>query len=292
MILLIDAGNTRIKWAMLEPSLTPHPVRLPLPWLADGAVLHDALGQLATDWRQHDPHPAITRVYISNVAGPTMRTRLQALLQATFMDRENSPPPVVDWFAALPYLAGVRNGYRNVSQLGCDRFASMIGAHALFPGQALLIATCGTATTIDTVTGEGHFTGGMILPGLGLMAKSLARHTAQLPQVATGALPTRLADNTDDAILSGCLAAQAGAIERAWAQHPAVAARQEQNGFSTPALVQCLLSGGAAAAIGPQLAIAYRLIDNLVLIGLATVALWPDQSSLLDNNGVLSSKNG
>jgi type III pantothenate kinase len=81
------------------------------------------------------------------------------------------------------------------------------------------VANCGTATTIDAVTADGVFLGGMILPGLGLMASSLARNTAQLPQIAQdGKLPDGFADNTDDAILSGILAAQSGAIEHACAR--------------------------------------------------------------------------
>ena len=135
-----------------------------------------------------------------------MRDQLQLML----------PTTAIDWFASVPQLAGVRNGYRNPAQLGCDRFAAAIGAHALEPGKALVVATCGTATTIDALSADGDFLGGMILPGLGLMASSLARNTAQLPQIAaSGAVPAGFADNTDDAILSGCLSAQAGAIERA-----------------------------------------------------------------------------
>jgi type III pantothenate kinase len=122
------------------------------------------------------------------------------------------------------------------------------------------VANCGTATTIDAVTADGRFLGGMILPGLGLMATSLARNTAQLPQIAQGGkLPSGFADNTDDAILSGLLAAQAGAIEHACALHQAQA---------------CLISGGAAAYIAPALPahLPHRLVDNIVLIGLHAAA--------------------
>jgi type III pantothenate kinase len=152
----------------------------------------------------------------------------------------------------------VRNGYRNPAQLGCDRFAAAIGAHALEPGKALVVATCGTATTIDALSAEGDFIGGMILPGLGLMASSLARNTAQLPQIAaSGAIPAGFADNTDDAILSGCLSAQAGAIERAC-------------GLLDASL--CILSGGAARYIAPALSAPYRMVDNIVMVGLHAAA--------------------
>jgi type III pantothenate kinase len=91
------------------------------------------------------------------------------------------------------------------------------------------------------------------------MASALARNTAQLPQVAPGAAPPPLfADNTDDAIVSGCLSAQAGAIERAVAAHQADA---------------CILSGGAAAWVAPSLKVAHRLADNIVLVGLHAASL-------------------
>lgn len=264
MILLIDAGNTRIKWALLDPAAGKDQICQRMPWLTGGAVMHEQFSQLGTDWRQCLKHGPISRVSISNVAGPAMRARLQALIEALPL----ACPPEIAWFASQPDLAGICNGYRDHAQLGCDRFASMIGAHALFPGQALVIATCGTATTVDAVMEDGYFAGGMILPGLGLMASSLARNTAQLPQVTPSDVTALFADNTDDAIVSGCLAAQAGAIERACVLHPAHADAGRE--------VQCILSGGAAAYIGPQLSVAYRFVDNLVLIGLATVALHPD----------------
>jgi type III pantothenate kinase len=162
-------------------------------------------------------------------------------------------------FTSGPSRAGLRNGYRMPSQLGSDRFAAAIGARFLYPGQKLVVATCGTATTVDAVDGAGVFLGGMILPGLGLMAASLARNTAQLPQVPEHAtLPAGFADNTDDAILAGCINAQAGAIERACAQLTADL---------------CLLSGGAARYVAPALAVPHRLIDNIVLLGLHAASL-------------------
>lgn len=237
-ILLVDAGNTRIKWALA------HPASPTGQWLAHGTVLHAELATLADAWRALDAASAL----VSNVAGPALRAQLAAML---------APLPVT-WFAARPALAGITNGYRDPLQLGSDRFAAAIGAHALDPGHALVIATCGTATTIDAVTPQGVFVGGMILPGLALMAGSLSKNTAQLPQVEPGtALPTMFADNTIDAIVSGCIGAQAGAIERAFAAHGAS---------------RCIISGGAAGYIAPALKIDYIVRENLVLAGLHAAA--------------------
>ncbi|MES2129342.1 MAG: type III pantothenate kinase [Pseudomonadota bacterium] len=237
MLLLIDAGNTRIKWALADSTAPGH-------WHASGAVLHADLDTLADAWRGQ----AIGRAMVANVAGAAMRGRLAALI----------PAPAIDWFASTPQLGGMRNGYRNPGQLGCDRFAAAFGARTLEPGKALIVATCGTATTIDAISAAGDFLGGMIAPGLGLMASSLARNTAQLPQVsASRALAGAFADNTDDAILAGCLSAQAGAIERACQLHRAEL---------------CIISGGAAPWIAPALTIPHRIVDNIVLIGLHATA--------------------
>lgn len=254
MLLLIDAGNTRVKWAVV-PAAERDPGALGR-WTASGSVEHAQVGQLVNVWRSYH----IVRVVLSNVAGAAMRAELEQALAATL----GLHPVPLEWFVSVPELAGVRNGYRDPLQLGCDRFASVIGAHALFPCRPLVVATCGTATTVDALTADGVFVGGMILPGLGLMAQSLAKNTAQLPQVAAGLdVSEPFANNTDAAIASGCIAAQVGAIERA------VAAHVQRQGGEVP----CILSGGAAALIAPHLALPCRQIDNLVLIGLHAVMI-------------------
>jgi type III pantothenate kinase len=238
MLLLIDAGNTRVKWALAADGAALG------DWIGSGAAAHDEFQLLHASWQGRP----IRRAIVSNVAGAGARAALEQIL------------PAVDceWFASVPWRAGVRNGYRDPAQLGSDRFAAAIGAHALEPGKALVVATCGTATTIDALTADGRFLGGMILPGLGLMASSLARNTAQLPHIEPDdAAPAGFADNTDDAILSGCVSAQAGAIERACRLLGADL---------------CMLSGGAARYIGPALSKPCRMVDNIVLVGLHAAA--------------------
>lgn len=238
-LLLIDAGNTRIKWAIAAQGAALG------DWTLADAVAHAGLDGAASAWRQ----AGVTRAIVANVAGAALRERIAQALPAGI---------AVEWFASTAERAGLKNGYRNPGQLGCDRFAAAIGARALAPGQDLIVATCGTATTVDAVTKDGCFIGGMILPGLALMAGSLARNTAQLPQVTPGAAPPPVfGDNTDDAIVSGVLSAQAGAIERACAAHGATA---------------CIVSGGAAPYIAPVLKFSCLQVDNIVLVGLHAAA--------------------
>lgn len=235
MILCLDSGNSRVKWGL----------RADGRWRAQGAVAHaevGALAELAIAW------PAPQRILLANVAGPAAADALRVALAAW--------PLAWQEVRSSAAAGGVRNHYQNPQQLGVDRWCALIAARRLAPGGALVV-TAGTATTIDTLDATGSFLGGLILPGLALMRRALARETAGLP-FANGhyaALPRC----TDDAIVTGTLEAQAGAIERAW---------QRLANSDTC----CLLSGGNAAVLAPLLRLPYRLVDNLPLEGLAVLA--------------------
>ncbi|MCU6435718.1 type III pantothenate kinase [Undibacterium sp. Jales W-56] len=251
MLLLIDAGNTRIKWA-IPATLTTPLATLPR-WRHAGSLSHAELDQLGPALQGL----AITGILVSNVAGAELKARIASQLQLA------APQIQPEWFASSEQAAGLRNAYRHPAQLGCDRFAAAIAAHALYPAHNLIVATCGTATTIDAISADGVFRGGMILPGLKLMAQSLAKNTAQLPQVAESiSLEHLFADHTETAIVSGCINAQVGAIERAVARWKI---QQQQD-------VICLISGGAATYLLPHLGISCQHVDNLVLTGLALAA--------------------
>lgn len=239
MIICIDSGNTRIKWGVRESNA----------WLAQGALAHAELadlGALLAEWLP-------TSVWLSNVAGVNVLAGIrQALLPWQVLIHE---------VKSCASGQGVSNAYETPGQLGVDRWCALIGARGITRA-ASLVVMAGTATTIDTLDASGFFRGGLILPGLDLMRRSLARDTAALP-LASGDHET-YPRNTDDAIISGCLEAQLGAIERAFAR---IAGEPD---------AVCLLSGGAAQMLAPQLNIPHRLIDNLVLEGLARQATAQD----------------
>lgn len=259
-MLLIDIGNTSIKWACPKPGAVPRYGET--PWQHFGIVRHRDMASLKQAWQElHDATP-VERVLISNVAGKGISDTLTGFLKTL------SASPEIRHFVSQASHAGITNTYQNCSQLGCDRFASMIGAHALFPDKPLVVATAGTATTVDSITPDGVFQGGMILPGLGLMAHSLAMNTEQLPEIdrmEEGITP--FANHTRAAILAGCLNAQSGAIERA-----VEAFRKRYDN------VNCLISGGAAKYIVPSLSVPCHIVSNLVLIGLYVSALTSGQA--------------
>lgn len=263
MLLLIDAGNTRIKWALVNSIQTPKLGE----WGQQGSLSHQEFINAEPPWYPFD----VQRVIVSNVAGHALRNQLAR----SFL----LPDSAVEWFASQPTLAGLKNSYRNPTQLGSDRFASAIAARALFPQQALIIATCGTALTIDAVTAQGDFIGGMIAPGLKLMAQSLAQNTAQLPSTPENTtITSHFANHTEAAIISGCLAAQAGAIK--YAIHEFANTTNLANTTSATTYPLCILSGGGAKYVMPSLdlstkwpnKLSFQFVDNLVLIGLQVIS--------------------
>lgn len=245
--LLVDVGNTFVKWGRYrvtgEGSAADN-------CLESGHALLAEIPEFAGAWRKlRVPH----RIVISNVAGTRARSTMIRVLEVW----PEAPAPV--WLVAQPEQCGVKNGYRNPAQLGSDRWAAMIGARGLVGGMPVLVVVSGTATTIDFVNAGGEFTGGVILPGVGLMIRSLHEGTAALPD-ADGQF-TDHPQQTVDAIVTGCQHALAGAVERLYRLHAA----------AQPTLV-CLLSGGGARALAPRLSVPFRLHENLVLEGLHRIA--------------------
>lgn len=238
MILVVDAGNSRVKWGLHDGQV----------WVRQDVVDNSDIARLAHDWEELAPPQNIV---ICNVAGPEIKIALAALLQ-----RWQAAPR---WVGAQARQCGVTNGYAAPAQLGPDRWAALIGAHHLVNG-ACLVVNAGTAVTVDALTKEGVFLGGLILPGLDLMQAALARGTASV-RAEKGRLE-KFPANTADAVYSGALQAVAGAVER-------MVRELNQAGNEECALV---LSGGSAGELLPLLNRRVTLADNLVLEGLVMIA--------------------
>lgn len=238
-MLVIDVGNTRIKWGFSEGG----------GWMRQGWVDTARAGELAGEFAALPP---VQRTVISNVAGAAARMRLAAALNAV------APEPL--WIISTAAQCGVSSGYAAPETLGPDRWAALIGAWHL-TGAACVVVNVGTTMTVDALSAEGVFLGGCIVPGATLMRDALARDTANL-SAREGAF-SYFPDNTGDAILSGTVNALAGAIERM------VRYLEESTGATPPVI----LSGGGAALVEKRLNAPVVVVDNLVLEGLLQIAL-------------------
>ncbi|MBI5006328.1 MAG: type III pantothenate kinase [Nitrosomonadales bacterium] len=235
-MLLLDVGNSRCKWALAQAGAWTHQgVAGNTEWV----VLQHAFAALPP------PH----RILVSNVAGEAMAQRLGAICAAWKCQPE--------FVTADAECCGVRNGYERAESLGSDRWAALIAAWQRVRG-ACLVVNCGTATTVDALSAQGEFLGGLILPGVSLMQHSLATNTAQL-LAEQGSLQD-FPRNTADAIHSGMMQATLGAIRH---QFGLLHSRYGD--------VRCLLGGGAAEIVQPHLDLPLERVDNLVLKGLQVI---------------------
>lgn len=235
MIVVIDAGNTRTKWGLFDEAGK---------LLASGGVDNAQLDQLDTvcvSWS------ACRRAVVSNVAGAVVGERLESLFGRLRM-------PVMR-VAATISACGVVNRYASPGQLGSDRWAALVAAWNLYR-EPCVVATAGTALTVDALSSGGEFLGGLIVPGWRMMQTALASGTAGLP-LQEGTL-REFPANTGDAIHSGIWLALAGAVERVCRD------LQEKEGRAP----RCILSGGDARQLGAVLPIPVEIADNLVLHGL------------------------
>lgn len=236
-MLLLDIGNSRCKWAVVKQGA----------WVQQGVVPNDDVQALeAALSGTADPQCII----VSNVAGEVMAQRVREVCVARWGCQPH-------FTCSRVQQCGVSNGYEQAESLGSDRWAALIAARHSFAG-ACLVVNCGTATTVDALSAQGEFLGGLILPGLELMRQSLAADTAQL-LLLSGEVRD-FPRNTADAIQSGVIRATAGAIAAQYTRMQ----KTEEN-------VSCLLSGGAADAMEAHLEIPVVKIENLVLHGLKII---------------------
>jgi type III pantothenate kinase len=255
MLMVIDIGNTRTKWAEVadDGSLGEFGMA-PNITVAD-SPLKNRLAQAE-------------KLVIANVAGDAMAEQMQALLPSHLK---------AHFVTASAEACHLINQYQQSETLGIDRWAAAIAAWHQYKQPAVVVCA-GTAITIDSVsinttlkavlfkttsTKKGLYLGGTIMPGLHLMQAALANHTAQLSKAPAGTIKT-FPDNTSDAIQTGCMNAVIGAILLATKQ------LEKHCAF----LPKIIITGGDAVKIAHALKVHLKRVvveDNLVLQGLALI---------------------
>lgn len=246
MMLLLDIGNTRLKWGSLQGTLS-----------AQGAIVHR--DRKATEWLAELPaaDPAPERILAANVAGPVVAHAIGEWSLARFGRR-------AEFLLATRAAGGVTNAYAHPEALGVDRWLAMIGAWQRVRGPLACIAA-GTAVTIDAVDGGGQHLGGWILPGRQLMAESLRHGTADIVRGTALAPPVTSGDfgvNTAGAIDTGIWQTLSAGASRA-------VQLLERSGRCSPAV---FIGGGDAAEIASRLEMPATLAVDLVFEGLAVLA--------------------
>lgn len=244
MNLLIDVGNSRMKWTLVADGEEE-----PVVHGQDVATLDTTV--LSKAW---DDTGKPERVVVSNVGSDSAADTIESWCRQQW----NLVP---DYARVMPSFDGLVCGYKDISRLGVDRWLAMIAAWTHYRG-ACFVVDCGTAVTMDAIDNRGQHLGGYILPGAEMMRSMLAEHTQRIGRDAAGAETGEFATDTAEAVAGGARLAVISAINAACRQ------LELQLGFRP----QCLITGGSSSNIVNHLDGKYVYEEALVLKGLQVMA--------------------
>lgn len=253
-IVLIDAGNSRLKWASLDGSYLSTQTALAYGDMSPINCYSDLIRSIQNE------HDEIVLV---------------SVLGQPFIDqaREISKQLGLVFFSikSLQQIDKLKNAYHDPGQLGADRFVAMFAAyqHGMEnekDQKNMIVVDCGTAVTIDAIAANGQHLGGLILPGQDLCNKSLLEATRQLGLSTEKNKVELLANNTNQAILSGSFYGVSGAI-----QHICSSIEKQVFLESKQDNVKKIICGGGAEVLMSQLPADYHYQADLVIQGLKLI---------------------
>ncbi len=245
--LLIDIGNTRVKWAHMQDPKT----RI---LSGHGYVQHNK--QLGIEVLKQVEAPAgLSAIYVSAVTDDLNSQRIKRQLQ----ELHDAPVLMVKSQAEG---FGIKNGYKQPDLLGVDRWIAMIGAYSKTQSEhGVIVVDAGTAITIDAIDANGWHLGGTIAPGLELMRSALNKNTQRLMLVEDADIKA-VADNTQDAIASGTM----------WSLIGNILQTEQELGMDQNSKIDYFITGGDALQLVQYLPSRYQLVNDLILQGLARIA--------------------
>ncbi|MCB9183252.1 MAG: type III pantothenate kinase [Flavobacteriales bacterium] len=180
MLLVIDAGNTRVKMALFKGDRLMRMARA-------GAGDRAAVALMAGSH-------AVEAIVLGSVGArdPELVEQLSAIAPVDAITGESAAP--------------LANGYATRATLGADRLANAVAAAAFFPGRAALAIDAGTCITYDAVDEQGTYIGGAISPGLRMRARAMHEYSERLPLIATeGAVNEPFGTTTEESLRAGTL---------------------------------------------------------------------------------------
>lgn len=238
--LLLDGGNSQLKWAWVENGTFSEVGRAP----------YRDLTQLGEEWLQFADDDV--KIVGCAVCGSVKKAMVEEQLTRP-----------VEWLSSMPQALGIRNHYRRPEEHGSDRWFNALGSRR-FTQNACVVVSCGTAVTTDALTEDNHYLGGTIMPGFHLMKEAMALKTANLNRPIGKVYP--FPTTTPNAIASGMMDAVCGALMM---MHGRL---KDKTGGGKP--VDIIITGGGAVRVVQALPESFvhdnqvKIVDNLVIHGL------------------------
>ena len=201
MILCLDVGNSLIVGGVFADEELRFQFRLATQGRPSsdeiGVFLRSVLRENEQSWQQ------IEAIALCSVVPDLVHSLRNACLK--YFDHE---PFVLQ----TGVKTGLKINYRDPREVGSDRIAAAVAATHKFPGQNLIVADFGTATTLEVVTADRNYLGGAILPGVQLSMRALDANTARLPAVEIIKPAVAIGRSTVESIQSGLYYSTLGAI--------------------------------------------------------------------------------
>ena len=232
MILDIDAGNSFVKWRVVDDSEV----------IAAGSEATEQVSKQGLDLTRIE---GLNQARISSVANRALAERLREQVQQQF----NVEMQIA---RVSSIVSGVSCGYTELETLGIDRWLAVVAAYQRYLGPVLVV-DAGSAITIDLIGPQGVHLGGYISPGLRLMREALWQGTAKVQVDRVESLNMLVPGTcTQDAVNRGCLLAVVATIEKLASQYPA----------------SIVITGGDATVVAEALSLTSDHVPDLVLDGL------------------------
>ena len=246
MLIAIGIGNTSIKIGIYDGE------KLAASW------------HIATDLRRMPDEYSITLLSLLQAEGIAKPDINEAAMWCTVPSLIATFEEVIKknfGIAPLVVGAGIKTGIRirmdNPREVGADRIANATAAHSLWNGPCIIL-DMGTATTFDTVSGEGDYLGGAIAPGIMMAAEALFTRPAQLYRVQLAAPKKAIGTNTVSAMQSGIIFGYTSLVE----------GMVERLQRELPEKATVVATGGYASLILKETNIIDSFNPDLSLIGL------------------------
>jgi type III pantothenate kinase len=192
---VVDIGNSRMKWGRCAGGRVGDVIRLPID---DAQAWDEALAKLPP------PRSFARQWAVASVNPP-------ALHRFVVWSYNHGSTAVLEDYTRLP----IRVNVDEPEKVGIDRLFGAIAAKSMIPaGTPAITVDVGTAVTVNLIDAEGMFQGGAIFPGPRLMGRALHEHTAKLPDAELTEVPAAgvPGKNTIDAIRAGITAAVQGGV--------------------------------------------------------------------------------
>ena len=240
MLLAVDIGNTSIKLGLFDGERLTAKFSVP--------TISSSFAETITDlWGER--RPDVTRAIVSSVV-PEAETAVADHLRKELRVEPSLVRSNTDF--------GLKTTYEPLSSLGTDRLVNCFAAVEKHGGPAI-VCSFGTATTIDAVSADHEYLGGVIAPGMRTSARALHQLTAKLPEIVPGRPATVLGNTTVDSIRSGVFFGHVAMVE-------GVLKRIENELDERPHVIA---TGGRASLIAPDIPRIDVVDQDLILEGLA-----------------------